>query len=429
MLFLAIAIFVLFFFLAYKNTLLALSATAALLPSYLLRFEVFGLPSTILEVMIWAVVLGWATKQLSLRGAERRGNLNLLKTRLAKIKYPLILFFLASIISIFISPDKFAAMGVWRAYFLESVLFFFLILAVVKNKDDFKKVIFGLSISALYLSLYAIGQRFFGLPIPAPWQEELRVTSLFPYPNAVGLFLAPIAILMIGLLIETFKKKSLTTYYLLLTATLSLMAITFAKSDGAIMALLAIGFLLMLANIFIRKKIRADFILIILVLVAAGLLFNMLAPVKDKILLRDWSGFVRLTIWGETWNMLKDNFIFGAGLNGYQTAILPYHESRGWMEVYLYPHNIILNFWSELGLLGLAGFVWLLERFGKMCYKLLLAANKILSSDRHAKTYAITAIAAMAVLLIHGLVDVPYFKNDLSILFWIIYAMPLAAKH
>ncbi|MBU1180368.1 hypothetical protein KJ885_05475, partial [Patescibacteria group bacterium] len=38
--------------------------------------------------------------------------------------------------------------------------------------------------------------------------------------------------------------------------------------------------------------------------------------------------------------------------------------------------------------------------------------------------FIITAICAMSALLIHGLVDVPYFKNDLSILFWIIFSMP-----
>ena len=36
------------------------------------------------------------------------------------------------------------------------------------------------------------------------------------------------------------------------------------------------------------------------------------------------------------------------------------------------------------------------------------------------------AMASMAALLVHGLVDVPYFKNDLALLFWIIYALGLA---
>ena len=34
----------------------------------------------------------------------------------------------------------------------------------------------------------------------------------------------------------------------------------------------------------------------------------------------------------------------------------------------------------------------------------------------------------MTVLLIHGLVDVPYFKNDLAVLFWIIIGLIIINK-
>jgi len=32
----------------------------------------------------------------------------------------------------------------------------------------------------------------------------------------------------------------------------------------------------------------------------------------------------------------------------------------------------------------------------------------------------------MIVLLVHGLVDTPYFKNDLSVLFWLIIGLGIA---
>jgi ASC-1-like (ASCH) protein len=38
---------------------------------------------------------------------------------------------------------------------------------------------------------------------------------------------------------------------------------------------------------------------------------------------------------------------------------------------------------------------------------------------------SLMALCGMAALLVHGLVDVPYFKNDLAILFWLIMALPL----
>ncbi|MFC1612569.1 O-antigen ligase family protein [Patescibacteria group bacterium] len=432
MLFIALITFCIFVYLTYRKPLLALVAFSALLPTYLLRFEIFGFSSTVLEVMIWAIFLGWITKQITSRGAKccplslqamfpKRGPLSILKSRLNFIKWPLGLFFISSIIAIFVAPDFIKAFGLWRAYFLESIIVLFLFLAIIKNKKDFEKIIFGLSFSALYLSLYAIGQRFFGIPIIEPWQKELRVTSVFPYPNALGLYLGPIIILMLGTALKNLKLKSLTSYFLLLTSFLSLIAIMLAQSDGAIFAVVAALLIFVLLNAFLNKKYKGGIIILLLVLIAGGLLFGALAPVNEKILLKDWSGFVRLTMWKETWNMLKDNWFFGAGINGFQEKIIPYHESREWMEIYLYPHNIILNFWSELGLLGLAAFLWLLEKFGKICYKLIL-------SERKSRIYIITAISAMAVILIHGLVDVPYFKNDLSILFWIIVSMPLIIK-
>jgi len=400
----AIVIFFIFIFLTYKNSLLALFAFSALIPTYLLRFDISGLPSTILEIIIWAIFFGWIIFHRDFK---------LLKSRLTKIGWPLALFFIASIIAIFVSPEKISALGVWRAYFLESILIFLLLLAIIKDKNDFKKLIFGLSIPALYISIYAIAQKFFGAPIPYPWQSELRVTSIFEYPNAVGLFLAPIIILFIYQIIN--NKKILITGYWLSITILSLLTIILAKSDGAIFSVMGAGVLFILLNLFFNKKYKSGVVVLLLVLIAGGLLFSLLEMAQEKIMLQDWSGFVRLTIWGETWNMLRNNWFFGAGLAGYQTAIIPFHESRDWMEIFLYPHNIILNFWSEMGLIGLASFIWLLEKFGKVCYAVL----------KRDKLFTITTICAMSALLIHGLVDVPYFKNDLSVLFWMIYSIPI----
>lgn len=38
------------------------------------------------------------------------------------------------------------------------------------------------------------------------------------------------------------------------------------------------------------------------------------------------------------------------------------------------------------------------------------------------------ALASMAALLVHGLVDVPYFKNDLAVLFWILISLSISTQ-
>ncbi len=82
----------------------------------------------------------------------------------------------------------------------------------------------------------------------------------------------------------------------------------------------------------------------------------------------------------------------------------------------------MLNFWSEIGLLGLFAFAWLIFAFFRTTFPSL----KIREGRVGYESITIAATAAMITLLVHGLVDVPYFKNDLAILFWVIYALPFA---
>ena len=37
-------------------------------------------------------------------------------------------------------------------------------------------------------------------------------------------------------------------------------------------------------------------------------------------------------------------------------------------------------------------------------------------------------MASMIALLVHGLVDVPYFKNDLAVLFWLLIGMMIVVS-
>ena len=119
--------------------------------------------------------------------------------------------------------------------------------------------------------------------------------------------------------------------------------------------------------------------------------------------------------------MLKNRPIFGAGLAGYQTAIEPYHRAK-YLEIFLYPHTLVLNFWSEMGIAGLGAFFWILVVFFRA------ARKTFLSEEWEGSALAAGALAAMTALFVHGLVDVPYFKNDLAVLFWILCALGMFEK-
>jgi O-antigen ligase len=75
----------------------------------------------------------------------------------------------------------------------------------------------------------------------------------------------------------------------------------------------------------------------------------------------------------------------------------------------IYPHNILLNFWTETGLLGLGALVWLAIEWMRRT-----AASLSLRGRR--RVYYLGLAAASVTILVHGLIDVPFFKNDLAIL-------------
>ena len=120
-------------------------------------------------------------------------------------------------------------------------------------------------------------------------------------------------------------------------------------------------------------------------------------------MLQDSSGLVRRAQWSETLTMLADRPFLGAGLNGYPAALAPYHDAT-FYEIFQYPHEIFLNSWSELGLIGLIA--------------LFIGAILVARTTWRRKDEVLVLAFAVAILTmtIHGLVDVPFFKNDLAIL-------------
>lgn len=375
-------------------------ATIAATPLYLIRFHIGPIPSTALEVILLATLLVWGIEYIkndTRPAAPPKAFLILIGAFLA-----------AATISIFVAPDTRGALGIWRAYFIEPILFFFVLQDLLHKKIlTSRNIITAFAIPAIALSLYAVFQKLTGIGIPAAWVTERRVTSIFPYPNALALFLAPLIPFFVFQISKNHLARSL---FFAGTMLLSLIAIIFAHSTGAILALSG-GATIMAITYCRAKKQWKTLITLLVILTALGGGALQSKPLRDELLLNNWSGRVHKIGWSEGFTMLKTRPIAGAGLNGFPVALKPYHKATA-IEIFQYPHNIFLNFWSEIGLLGLISFCGLVLWFYIYTFKKL-----------HSNIALLPVITAMAIILIHGLVDVPYFKNDLAVVFWVIFAL------
>jgi O-antigen ligase len=129
----------------------------------------------------------------------------------------------------------------------------------------------------------------------------------------------------------------------------------------------------------------------------------------------------RFELWRVSLQMLQHHVLFGAGLSGFAQTIAPYWNPTH-IDRFIYPHNIVLTFWSETGLLGLAAFAWIMFTGFTMSWR----GRRSGVSDWRPVQFGI--LLALVAVVVHGLVDVPYFKNDLALEFWALMGLVWAGN-
>jgi O-antigen ligase len=100
-----------------------------------------------------------------------------------------------------------------------------------------------------------------------------------------------------------------------------------------------------------------------------------------------------------------DNFLYE-----YRTRyVLP----AAWEELNLsHPHNVVLDFWTRLGLLGLAVGLWLMVAGFRAGWR---AWRRTANADRRALLLGL--LASLVATAAHGLIDNSIFLVDLAFIF------------
>jgi len=406
--FILITLAILYALFAWKYPRYAVLTFPLLLPSYLLRTKIGPLPTTLLELGLLALMVGvtWRMgKTRWLAGIET----------LKPWRYALLFWCLATAIAVVVSPDKLAALGLWRAYILEPIIYLILLKSFLTDESDRWLLIKSLIATTVFIAIWSLFQFTTNIGIPSPWNVGLalrRATGPFPFPNAAALYSAPLAVLFFGLAAFTEVRGTKYARHLLWLGFFSAtLATLLAKSVGGSLAILTCVILVLLWKKKTRNTTTAAIILGTIVLFSVPQLRE---PTIKTLSFQNWSGRVRVWMWQETAEMLKDRPIFGAGLGGYPTTFAPYHK-KTFIEIFQYPHNILLNLWSETGLPGIFAFIWIIATWLKT------ALRKEVRGTRYA--FSFIYLLPLIAILIHGLVDVPYFKNDLAFQFWILAAL------
>ena len=235
-------------------------------------------------------------------------------------------------------------------------------------------------------------------------------TALYTSAPEVAMYLEPPLALAAGFVLFADQRKD----RLLALGWMALLipALTLTLSRGAYFAIAVLA-LVAIATSRARVPLTAALVVVVIGLLQVPLIQRRLA---GQFNLGDSATTIRgrLSIFSDTISMLREHPIFGSGLGGY------HYLFRGTIPE-IYPHDMWLTFWVEVGLLGMVAFAVI---FFGLLYRGWRAYSHA-SGFYRALLWG--ASGSLVLWGVHGLVDSPYWKNDMSVEFWILAALELVA--
>lgn len=389
---------------AYTDYVMSVVLLAALLPTYLLRTSVGPIPTTLLELSILTVsVMGL------LQPAVRQKWYQAARTVPWPIWLASVGWLLAATISAVISAEPRVSWGIWKSWIVTPMIFGWLVYAVADTVEVRQKVWRSLQWSGLAVAIVGISQL----------GSLSRITSVYDVPNSLALFLAP-------LLVAAIWQRQWWSSSVLLLATVA------TQSIGALIAVavtLVIGHVVWRGNYkparFIWKSGLVTGVIILMYLTWSGRITYILQPLTNG---TPTSSSVRLQLWQASVDLLKQQPILGLGLGQFEPAYQVWvHQKFTRYEqgidqvaplpefVFRDPHNWIFSMWLNVGLVGLLS--WLFWH--------AYALGRGYQQRQNLATIDQATWLALVSLLVIGLVDTIYWKNDLAALQWLVIALSL----
>ena len=234
-----------------------------------------------------------------------------------------------------------------------------------------------------------------------------RATALYSHPNNLAIFLERSLLFTVGVAI--IRPRWIPVWVFAAVQSAGLLA-TFSR--GAI-----VGVLVGLAVVLIFIGAWRWLLGLTAAGVVVGALGLLLFPNRLLDMGGDGSEPTRFAIWRSSIEMIRSLPVFGVGPDQF---LYQYHrrfiEPMGWPERYTsHPHNIILDTWLRLGVLGLAS-------FATMVVGIVWWIQKKTTWIRR-DAWAIGAIAALFGGLVHSLLDNGFFLPDLATMTWFFVAV------
>lgn len=290
---------------------------------------------------------------------------------------------------------------------LTAGLLFWLVADQVRTSRDAAALLGPMLAGAMLMTLWAVYQVIRPPEVEESWVDPeqagavIRVFASMGNPNYLAEYMTLLLPPAVGLWLQNPRRQ----LPLALPVAMMLLTLLLTGSRGGWLATAGAFGLLVLMR-FRRWTI-------FLVLGALALVTAAPEAIVRRLLsafsLQDTSNLYRVNIWIGVLAMLQKHWVLGVGAGaeafakGYQEFMLS--EARA-----AHAHNVLLEIWAEMGVLGLIAVLWA-----------LLAALRrpfAVGADRQS-SYVLAAVpCALTGLLVHGLVDYVWYNPKILFAFW-----------
>ncbi len=328
---------------------------------------------------------------------------------LTSLDWAVAAFVLLAALSLLVSVNRGVSIREFRVIIIEPVLLYFVLRQARLDDQQLMRLANALLLAGLAVAVFGLYQYFISSDVIVA-EGVRRMRGVYASPNNLSLFLGRIIPLALaGLWMGRPPRRFL--YGLVLLALLLCLFLTYSRGGWLLSlpaALLTIG---------LARGRRATLLAVTMIVLCMVLLLPLLGTQRILSLfdLEQGTTYRRLKLWQAALAMIRDHPLTGIGLDNFLYRYPEYILPEAWQEPHLsHPHNIILDYWTRLGLGGVMVLLWLVAAF----FVLALRLYRHLP-DSNERAIILGLVASTTAMLAHGLIDNSYFLVDLAFIFFL----------
>ena len=302
-----------------------------------------------------------------------------------------VLFILYVGASYFYSINQTEMLVCFARFMTTAIAFFNLAVLIKKDTNVIRIIIIILTLGLLVDSFYTVSS-FFNKPIEMA-NYDAFILSIKGNASNKNIWAASIAIKIPFCLYLVYELKSKWKYFFMAILTLAIMSIVIMSTRSTYVSVsLYVFFFLVLAAIeMIRKQLKIESVLKVLIPVAIGVVFATLsinavnkqfdkenrgtfASIGNRVSSINIEGSQRKDFWYAGLDFIKKHKLIGAGFGNWKLAVIPYEKELLNDNILSYHvHNDFIETTAETGIIGgllyVSLFIWSFIMFCKNYFK------------------------------------------------------------